>query len=265
MNEKDTVNKLLEKYGQTFSEEIGIDLEKGTPSALFQWLCCVNLFSARIGSDISAKAGKSLIDAGWRTADKMKDSTWHQRVSVLNKAHYTRYQERTSTFLGDVSETLLEKYQGDLNNLRENAKRDPKKIRSLLKEFKGLGDVGVDIFFREIQSVWDELYPFVDGKAKKGAERLGLPKSTERIAQMVNKKDLPKLLAALVRADLNNDYGLDKDEDQEKESKKKPAKSKDRPATKGALYKEAKKRNIKGRSQMDKSELRKALEEKDKG
>jgi hypothetical protein len=35
----------------------------------------------------------------------------------------------------------------------------------LLKEFKGIGDVGANIFCREAQIAWDELYPFADRKA----------------------------------------------------------------------------------------------------
>ena len=67
--------------------------------------------------------------------------------------------------LAQTSRPLIEKYRGDLNQLREQAGRDPKVERELLKEFKGIAEVGVDIFFREVQTIWEELYPFVDKRA----------------------------------------------------------------------------------------------------
>jgi hypothetical protein len=40
------------------------------------------------------------------------------------------------------------------------------------EEFKGIGDAGADIFCREVQIVWDELYPFADRKALATASKL---------------------------------------------------------------------------------------------
>jgi hypothetical protein len=51
-----------------------------------------------------------------------------------------------------------------------------------LKEFKGLGDVGVDIFFREVQVAWQELRPFADRRTLDAAGRLGLPKDAGKLA-----------------------------------------------------------------------------------
>lgn len=36
--------------------------------------------------------------------------------------------------------------------MREDAGGDPKRIRELLTEFKGMGPVGADIFLREVQA-----------------------------------------------------------------------------------------------------------------
>jgi hypothetical protein len=93
---------------------------------------------------------------------------------VLNQAGYARYDERTSTILADTSALLLDRYGGDLRRLRAAAGHDSAAERRLLKEFKGIGDVGVDIFFREAQRAWSELYPFADRRALQAAGRLGL-------------------------------------------------------------------------------------------
>src|SRR5215208_5207750 len=203
---EDTARALLERHGQTFADELGIDVAKDTPSALFRVLCASTLMSARIGSPIALEAARNLAERGWRTPDKLAESTWEQRVMALNEAGYTRYQERTATMLGDLTDHLLERYDGDLRKLRDEAERDPKAERKLLKEFKGLGDVGVDIFFREVQVAWGELHPFADRRALDAAGRPKLPKDTEKLAELVSEKEYPRLVAALVRVELDDDF-----------------------------------------------------------
>ena len=203
---KRTVDALLERHGGTFADELGIDVAKNTPAPLFRLLCAATLMSARINSQIAVDAARNLATRGWRTPQKLADSTWEQRVNALNEAGYTRYQERTSTMLGDLTEHLLERYDGDLRKLRDDAGRDPKTERKLLKEFKGLGDVGVDIFFREAQVAWDELAPFADKLALGAAGRLNLPRDAGKLAGLVGAGDFPRLVAALVRVELDDDY-----------------------------------------------------------
>jgi endonuclease III len=203
---RETAHALLERHGRTFADELRIDVARNTPSVLYRLLCAAMLMSARIGSQIALEAARNLTRRGWRSPRKLAESTWAQRVEALNEAGYARYQERTATMLGDLTEHLLERYGGDLRKLREQAGRDPKAERALLKEFKGLGDVGVDIFFREVQVAWDELVPFADRRALDAAGRLGLPKDPRKLAGLVDTEEYPRLVAALVRAELDDDY-----------------------------------------------------------
>ncbi len=204
--EKDIVTALLGRHGISFSGELGIDLTRNTPSPLFRWLCAAILMSARISSDNAMRGAKALAEAGWTTAEHMADSSREDRVKVLNENGYARYDESTARMLGDDAGTLLDRYGGDLRRLREAAERDPGKERKLLKEFKGIGDVGSDIFCREAQAAWDELHPFADKKALGSAEKLGLPESAERLSKLVTRQDFPRLLSALVRCDLARDH-----------------------------------------------------------
>lgn len=205
-SKQQTVAALLDRHGQTFAEELGIDVQKGTPAELFRLLCASTLMSARISLSIAAKAARNLDKRGWRTPQKLAASTWEQRVEALNEAGYTRYQERTATMLGDLTEHLLERWDGDLRKLREAAERDPQRERKQLKEFKGIGDVGVDIFFREAQAGWDELRPFADRRALEAAERLKLGKDPEALARLAEGDDFPRLVSALVRVELADGY-----------------------------------------------------------
>ncbi len=196
------VEALLARYGQTFCNELGIDIDKNTPSPLFMLLCAALLYSARIRADAATKALKALFDSGWRTPRKMAESTWQNRVEVLNAHGYARFDESTARMLGETTGMLLRSYDGDLRKLREAAERKPARERRLLKVFKGLGDVGVNIFFREAQLAWPELYPFADKPALTAAKRLGLGDTSDALAGLVARADLPRLVAALVRVHL---------------------------------------------------------------
>lgn len=196
------IRVLLQDHGRTFSEELGIDLGKPGPSALFRWLCASLLFSARISASIAMKAAQAVSRHGWTTPQKMAAADWADRARTLNESGYARYDERTSTMLGQTAELLLEKYRGDLRRLRQAADRDPTRERKLLQEFKGIGNVGVDIFFREIQIAWDELAPFADQKALTVARELHLGSDAGTLARLAKPGELPRLLSALVRCGL---------------------------------------------------------------
>lgn len=200
------VEALLERHRQTYAQELGIDVAKGTPSALFRLLVASILFSARIGAGQAVKAARALTDEGWTTADKLADTSWRERVRVLNRHGYARYDERTAAMLGDACELLLDRYRGDLRRLRAEADQDPKEERRLLKEVKGLGEVGVDIFFREAQVAWAELFPFVDRRVGQAARRLGLDPDPRALAGDRNPEAFARLVAALVRTGLAGDH-----------------------------------------------------------
>ena len=205
-SEDQIVKALLERHGQTYATELGLDLERNTPSVLYRWLCAATLLSARISADAAVQAAQALAEQGWTTAQKMAEATWEQRTRTLNRAGYARYDESTSRMLGDTAGMLLDKYGGDLRKLREAAERDPARERALLKECKGIGEVGADIFCREAQIAWDELFPFADRRALEAAGRLGLEDDAGKLARRVSRKDYPRLLAALVRTGLAKDF-----------------------------------------------------------
>ena len=195
----------LRTHPKSHAERLHVNVGRNTPAPLYQWLVCSLLFSARIGADQAERAAAALFNQGWRTPRKMADTTWKQRVVVLNKNGYARYDESTSRYLADATGMLLDAYGGDLRKLRAAADRDPDQERELLKQFKGIGDVGADIFFREAQLAWDELYPFADKRALKAAAKLDLGDSAADLAKLVRKRELPRLLSALIDADLANE------------------------------------------------------------
>jgi hypothetical protein len=207
-SKRQIVEALLERHGRTFAEELRIDVARGTPSPLFRLLVASILFSARIGHRIAVDAARALAAEGWTTPEKLGGASWAERVRVLNRSGYARYDESTSRMLGDTCALALERYRGDLRRLREQAERDPRRERALLKEFKGLGDVGTDIFFREAQVAWDELHPFADRRTLQAARRLGLDADARELDRLVrgDAREFARLTAALVRVGLERDY-----------------------------------------------------------
>lgn len=203
---KSLVRSLLAAYGTTYAEELRIRVERNTPAVLFQLLCASLLLSARIAAENAVSATRALIDAGLTTPKRMADATWQDRVDVITWHGYKRYDERTSTMLGKTAELLLDEYGGDLRRLREEAGRDPQREKKLLQQFSGIGDVGSDIFLREVQVAWDEVYPYADARVLKAARQLGLGARPGDLARLVSRRDFAKLAAGLVRIDLDKAY-----------------------------------------------------------
>jgi hypothetical protein len=200
-DQKRIIAALLKRHGRTFADELGIKLQSDTPSALFGWLCAALLFSAPIGNEIATAAARALSNQGWTTPEEDGGGDLGGTDARAELCWLP-----TSRMLAGTSELVLERYSGDLRKLREAAGRNPKREKELLMECKGIGEVGADIFLREVQVAWTELQPFADVTALKSASKVGLPKKAEELAKMVTKKDFPRLLAALVRYHLAKDH-----------------------------------------------------------
>ena len=196
------VKELLKDYGRTYADEAGITL-RDTPAPLFQLLVMSLMLSARIAADKAVSATASLFKSGLTTPKKMADASWQERVDAITWSGYKRYDERTATSLGKTAETVLEKYDGDLRKLRDDAHHDVGQLHGKLQTFNGIGKVGANIFLREVQTVWDEVYPFADDAVLKTAGKLSLPTETEKLSKVCRRKDLAPLTAALTRVKLN--------------------------------------------------------------
>ncbi|MEV4430376.1 endonuclease [Streptomyces sp. NPDC053792] len=202
MDTAQAIARLLREHGQTFADEAGIAL-RDKPAPLYQLLVLTVLCSVRIRAATATAAARELFAAGLRTPAAMAGSRWQERVDALGRAHYVRYDESTATALGDGATLLLDRYDGDLRRLREQASGDREDLRRLLREVPRIGPVGADVFCREAQAVWPELRPYFDERSRTSAAALGLPHTPAGLARHVPPKDLARLAAALVRASLS--------------------------------------------------------------
>ena len=71
----------------------------------------------------------------------------------------------------------------------------------MLKEFKGIGDTGADIYLREVQDVWTWVRPYFDERATAAAKALGLPTDPAKLGALAPRANA-RLAAALVRVSL---------------------------------------------------------------
>ncbi|PYI01895.1 hypothetical protein BO78DRAFT_411039 [Aspergillus sclerotiicarbonarius CBS 121057] len=132
------------------------------------------LKSRPISHDLSQRAVNKVIEVGYHDIQKLGESSWEERTMVLKDGGYNRYREQGATNLGDLAELINEKYDGDLNNLLKKAHNDRDETRQLIKEIKGLGDLGADLFFNNVQSVWPSIAPFIDGRSLQTADKAGI-------------------------------------------------------------------------------------------
>jgi len=205
MAPEDVVAALLERHGQTYAEELGLDLDSDSPSALFGLLLFAVLSSARIRAANATEATRALFDAGWSNVDKLGGASRERRVKLLNTHGYARYDERTADLLGDLAGQVQQRWDGDLRLLREEADGKPTRAKALLTELEGLGPVGAGIFLREAQQCWPEYRPYVDRRAKDAARALRLPTGPPALAALVDDGQVARLVAALVRTSLAHD------------------------------------------------------------
>ncbi len=202
------VRALLDTHGETYAAEAGIRL-RDTPQPLYRLLVLAHLLSARIKGSIAVASARALHEAGLRDPRRMAGAGRQERVDALGRGGYRRYDERTATQLGDAARLLNERWGGDLRRLRAEADGDVGELRRLLQEFPGIGPAGADIFLREVQHVWPEAAPYLDGKALQGARRLELPQDPERLLGLAGRARPAVLAAALVRAAIDRDVAAD--------------------------------------------------------
>ena len=193
------VRRLLDVAGTSYGEEAGIRL-KDQPMPLFQLLTLCMLASKPIDAAIATQAARELFRVGLRTPQSVLDADRAEMIRAFGRAHYARYDESSATRLTDIATAVRDDYGGDLRKL---ATHDVESTVRSLKQFKGIGDTGADIFMREVQDVWTWARPYFDKRALTAARKLGLPSNADELSTLAPRNNA-KLAAALVRVSLDD-------------------------------------------------------------
>lgn len=173
------VNLLIKKFGQKYSELLGINLKCREDEEIFKWFLASILFGAPINETSVMKAYNRFKAHRILTPQKILETGWDGLVKILDEGGYTRYDFKTSDKLLEVMNNLNSKYNGSLSVLHARSS-DSKNLEKRLKELgKGIGDVTVSIFLRELRGIWEKADPAPTPLVILAAKNLGMIKEEE--------------------------------------------------------------------------------------
>jgi endonuclease III len=154
----DATRRALEQSA-LYSEELGIDLARGTDAVYFRWFLTSLLFGARISETTAKKTFRTFMRHGLITPTKIVAAGWDFLVyPVMREGGYVRYDGRKSTQVLRDCEKLIADYGGSLGRLHDAA-RDAHDLEERLLAFYGVGPVTTNIFLRELRPFWVKADP----------------------------------------------------------------------------------------------------------
>ncbi|MFQ6089592.1 MAG: hypothetical protein ACE5K0_11935, partial [Candidatus Methanofastidiosia archaeon] len=157
------IQRLLEN-GKTYSSELGIDVAEDP----FKWFLASVLFGARISEDIASRTFKEFEKAKVTTPEEILRTSRDRLVEILDSGGYVRYDFKTAEKLLEMSCNLKERY-GKIERLKD----DPKIEEKLMGLAKGIGEVTINIFLREMRGVWN-VEPELSKYVIQASKNLGL-------------------------------------------------------------------------------------------
>ncbi|KAI4746343.1 hypothetical protein E4T50_03327 [Aureobasidium sp. EXF-12298] len=177
-------------------ESKGADFKTYSSSALtaFEELVCAVVLSRPISHKLGLRSIRTILNApySFTTPSAITSAGKEKRYQALTDAK-TQHKDKTAEQIGLVADVVAHKFSKNdtdtsLDKLREQASKGWDMERDLLQEnIKGVGKTGLDIFFRRVQWLWPEAYPFVDEKSSRGIEKLGLPKHPDELARVLDR------------------------------------------------------------------------------
>lgn len=213
MTPKQALQALMQQHPGRYSVELGIGLSSGLSPQIFRWFLASVLFGARISESIVKKTFQEFDTPGIASPKTILVTGWDGLVEILDRGGYVRYDFKTATKLLDLSRSLTENYHADLAELHAAATA-PEDLEHRLRELaKGIGEVTVNIFLREMRGVWEKAEPLPSDLAIMAAKERGIiPKVVQdrkKILRLLKetwkdagmkKLDFTDFEAALVRA-----------------------------------------------------------------
>jgi hypothetical protein len=189
------------RYGRPYSRLLGIDLKTRRNKEVVKWFLAAILYSKPIRESSATRTFRCFDRHRVTTASRVVDAGWDRLVSILDEGGYTRYDFSTADKLLEVFGNLQKQYGGNLNRLYE-ASRDGEEVEANLKRLgKGIGDITVSIFLRDMRGIWRKVDPRPTPLVTLAMKSLGI----KDLKQCVREKriDLVRLETALLRYSKN--------------------------------------------------------------
>jgi hypothetical protein len=176
---------------------LGIDLKSRRNKEMVKWFLAAILYSKPIRESSATRTFRCFDKHGLTTSRRIIEAGWDTLVSILDEGGYTRYDFSTADKLLEVFGNLQEQYGGNLNRLYE-ASRDGEEVEANLKKLgKGIGDITVSIFLRDMRSIWKKVEPKPTPLVIAAMKSLGIKDLKECARQ--KRIDLVRLETALLR------------------------------------------------------------------
>jgi len=183
----ESLKALAENFGKKYSEILGIDLSDGKDEENFKWFLASILFGAPITEMAVIKTYKCFEKYNVLTPERILQTGWDGLVKILDEGSYTRYDFKTADKLLEVMQNLTQRYDGSLTLLYNEAS-DVHDLEKRLKDLgKGIGDVTVSIFLRELRDVWEKANPNPTSLVVLAAKKLGIVRkeATENVLKQL--------------------------------------------------------------------------------
>lgn len=172
--ERKALESLVESLGERYSKVLKINLASKDDKEIFKWFLASVLFGAPITETSVIKTYRCFEKREVLTPNKILETGWNGLVKILDEGSYTRYDFKTADKLLEVMGNLNTRYGGSLSKLHEDA-ADSLDLENRLKELgKGIGDVTVSIFLRDLRGVWRKADPKPTPLVILAAKRLGI-------------------------------------------------------------------------------------------
>gem|GEM_PF-1882062 len=150
---------LVRRYGRPYSAALGIDLRSRQPGDLSKWFLASMLYAKPIREEAATRTYKIFEAEGRTTPRRIVEAGWEGVVGLLDAGGYVRYDFSTADKLLGAFGALQARYGGDLNRLHAAAKGSGELERLLEGLGKGIGDVTVAIFLRDLLGIWPKARP----------------------------------------------------------------------------------------------------------
>lgn len=189
---KQELSELVEKQGQRYSEVLGINVDRGDDGEIFKWFLAAVLFGAPITESSVVKTYKCFEKRRVQTPQRIAETGWNGLVAILDEGGYTRFDFKTANKLLLVTGNLNAKYGGSLNLLHRQA-LDSADLEKRLKDLgKGIGEITVSIFLRDLRGVWIKADPKPTPLVILAAKNLGIIQSEDPEKALVELKSFWK-------------------------------------------------------------------------
>lgn len=161
----------------------------------FEELLCAVILSRPISHRLGLRTIRTVLNDPYNftSAREVQDAGDEKRLKAVYDAR-TQHKDKTATQMGDIAKAVLENFTSgndkdgtQLQKLRDDCGDDIGKAADMLKSHvKGLGQTGLEIFFRRVQWIWTESFPNIDGRTADSLRMLGLPQDGETLRKLVD-------------------------------------------------------------------------------